>query len=1156
MLNGYRYSRVANHLMDGTQLKECIVLRTHYSKLCNTLVDVDNLLSHFVQEGIISANDLQELKAMTRIDSKVQKLLHHVSGPLQSGNVKNFNAMLTIMEEHGTIATKDLAITMRNVVSTDTPVDDSTKLDGCKVIGEQGLTVQTEPALHKPDNTKDVNLGVFDINDRVEDIFITFVSELSDILKASKCEFTLLRSSCIKSDMPLARVNKLPSDFVDKVDATSNLNELLELLNKSSHCNWMNIRVFERMAAASKQSKAKTLVTNYKKIIFSKKINDILEELPDLEITDDYYTKVKDKWSKDLKDITISDVVDRWCKLQKIFDVEDLEILLQNIIKGSIIFHWLIPACLVTQVRYSVFRNWYNLEDFAYLCIGSHMIKDDQFDFNEDCLSATTATPQQVIDHFTDFLLVSLNDQLLLPLMQSHGLLTDYDLELIDSGPTGYHKNQLILTCVQLMDDTSLSVFSKLLQDSHPDVKIPLQDALSAKGILLSKQVTEEQSSDSQFHQSTVSTEIKSRKRQLSLELSYNAKHIKCSIVSKEFLKLVDKLNEVLKSCDPKMIIDQCSSLMASDIHNISVFPDEFIKNLQRYNYTPSLLKILGSFWTWSDHSILRTLLRDNDEALKLLDEYDSQLDPLQKISSYPLPPPSPCMTPCDGSTHTVMAIKCAQQYHQCHLKNVFDVRSSIISKCDITPHCPQLLATNAGSTVLYWLIPKSVAKLIGTKLLECSTSFYDVGILEVSIFPGTRITTNTVNLASPLAFLSPIAHFGGEGTRDKAFAELMSHPEEIPVVVDNLMSELEEKSVSENDVEASQKFKDSHSQTLPDTERDTLLKQISELQFAIKNKDMEYTKLKFNNTQLFDEKSNAEIVLDRKQKELDRSKEDYKSLVTKHWELRSHHATLTEELEKVKMAYKELMEKDIIHKEPKEDQVSKLEDAQQNIEKLLTAAKEGNVEVLDSLLTMKKYNVNDIFDDKSAFKAPLLHVAARRGQVKIVKKLLDENANVDVVDTYGQTALHMAARKGHREVIQVLLEANASVNAASNIGTTPLHAVAYGDPTFSEEIIELLINSGANIDVVDNDGDSALNKAAFCGNLEAAKALMKFGPNVSLANQNGTTPLTMAVKHKRGTVVWYFVKECKMDITQFDQEVQDGIHHLVKMEDDKQTKQ
>ena len=84
-----------------------------------------------------------------------------------------------------------------------------------------------------------------------------------------------------------------------------------------------------------------------------------------------------------------------------------------------------------------------------------------------------------MIDHFTDFLLVSLNHELLLPLMQSHGLLTDHDLELINSGPTGYHKNQLILEYVKLMDDPSLGDFSKLLQDSHPRIKIPLDDGKS-----------------------------------------------------------------------------------------------------------------------------------------------------------------------------------------------------------------------------------------------------------------------------------------------------------------------------------------------------------------------------------------------------------------------------------------------------------------------------------------------------------------------------------------------------------------------------------------------------------------------------------------------------------------------------------------------------
>ena len=244
---------------------------------------------------------------------------------------------------------------------------------------------------------------------------------------------------------------------------------------------------------------------------------------------------------------------------------------------------------------------------------------------------------------------------------------------------------------------------------------------------------------------STVDGPLKSRKRRLSSE--QNAiKSFKCSSISEKFLKLVERLNELLKHHDPKIIIEHCTNIMASDACDTPLFPAEFIKSLQRYNHTPSLLKVLGSFWTWSDHSILRTLLEFDDEALKLLDEYESQLDPLKQLSSYSLPIPAACMTPCAGSTHTVLAVKCAQQYHQCLLKHVFDVRSSIVNKCDITPHCLQLLATNSGSTVLCWLIPKSVAILIVSKVLLKSHSFFKEGILEVSILPRTLISTGAVS--------------------------------------------------------------------------------------------------------------------------------------------------------------------------------------------------------------------------------------------------------------------------------------------------------------------------------------------------------------------------------------------------------------------------
>jgi len=276
--------------------------------------------------------------------------------------------------------------------------------------------------------------------------------------------------------------------------------------------------------------------------------------------------------------------------------------------------------------------------------------------------------------------------------------------------------------------------------------------ALNTRRILSSRQYlspdTTEPSVNGDVSQnlSVVDEPLKSRKRQLSSEPNI-IKYFKCSTVSKEFLKLVDKLNELLKHCDPKIIIEHCSNLMATDFCDISLFPAEFIKSLQRYNHTPLLLKVLCSFWTWSDHSILRTLLEFDDEALKLLDEYESQLNPLQLLSSYPLALPAPCMTPCDGNTHTVLAVKCIQQYHQCLLKNVFDVRSSIVNKCDITPHCLQLLAAKSGSTVLYWLIPKSVATMIGCKVLENTSAFYHEGILEVSILPRTVITTETVSL-------------------------------------------------------------------------------------------------------------------------------------------------------------------------------------------------------------------------------------------------------------------------------------------------------------------------------------------------------------------------------------------------------------------------
>ena len=70
----------------------------------------------------------------------------------------------------------------------------------------------------------------------------------------------------------------------------------------------------------------------------------------------------------------------------------DLELILENVIQGSVEFCWLIPVELASHARLSAFKNWCNLEDVSYLSIGDHVIKNNQLEFTEEHISITTGT--------------------------------------------------------------------------------------------------------------------------------------------------------------------------------------------------------------------------------------------------------------------------------------------------------------------------------------------------------------------------------------------------------------------------------------------------------------------------------------------------------------------------------------------------------------------------------------------------------------------------------------------------------------------------------------------------------------------------------------------------------------------------------------------
>ena len=230
----------------------------------------------------------------------------------------------------------------------------------------------------------------FCADDTVGVMFLKLAKAIGDFLKSSGCEFTLLRDACIKADKQLAKLCSLPRDLVDKVKATKNLDELLEVLLVCPHCNWLNVHVFEKMAAFAHQTEAQELIVKYKRIVFSKKLTDVMQDFMSMVTAEEFYARVKEKWNKNTDDITLEDIVNHWSKVQKIFDVKDFELLLENVTKGSAEFHYLIPVELISHARLSAFKNWCDLEEISFLGIGDLVIKNDQLEFTKEHISTTT----------------------------------------------------------------------------------------------------------------------------------------------------------------------------------------------------------------------------------------------------------------------------------------------------------------------------------------------------------------------------------------------------------------------------------------------------------------------------------------------------------------------------------------------------------------------------------------------------------------------------------------------------------------------------------------------------------------------------------------------------------------------------------------------
>lgn len=120
----------------------------------------------------------------------------------------------------------------------------------------------------------------------------------------------------------------------------------------------------------------------------------------------------------------------------------------------------------------------------------------------------------------------------------------------------------------------------------------------------------------------------------------------------------------------------------------------------------------------------------------------------------------------------------------------------------------------------------------------------------------------------------------------------------------------------------------------------------------------------------------------------------------------------------------------------------------------------------------------------------PLMQ-AARDGEDREIKSLLERGAKVNEPDRYGWTALNYAVAGLDSDKVKLLLGGGAEVNTKDRRGMTPLMWAAIGGRT---EIVKLLLAKGAELNAQAKNGATALSFATAKGHDGIAQLLKKAG--------------------------------------------------------------
>ncbi len=169
----------------------------------------------------------------------------------------------------------------------------------------------------------------------------------------------------------------------------------------------------------------------------------------------------------------------------------------------------------------------------------------------------------------------------------------------------------------------------------------------------------------------------------------------------------------------------------------------------------------------------------------------------------------------------------------------------------------------------------------------------------------------------------------------------------------------------------------------------------------------------------------------------------------------------------------------------------------EENLTPFLQAASEGpEDEVLRLLSSLEVPLSLTVPAPKTGVPYPLVYLAVRRQQPRVVEALLKKGFDPNSALTTGTTALMLATSYKRLDLVQILLVAKADPNRADSKGFRAIHAAVL---QLDLPIVEALLNAGADLNAQTSTGMTPLFLAASKDSLELVTYLCRKGADPSL---------------------------------------------------------